>query len=126
MKMMAKIEFEVTDQDIDEIVGTAFDCGITYWAISAKPYAYVDGKRVQTCLGEYASDQISRGGQVDITDEEGDIFTLTKERFLNGVKLYVMQNSKIISEGKLNMWDVDACVADSIIQYALFDDIIYA
>lgn len=125
MKMMAKIEFEVTKEELDDIVCTAMDGGITYWAIKAVPYAMINGKREKEYLGEYASDQISRGGELDITDEEGDVFTLTLNKLVNGIKLYVMKNSKLISEGRLDMWQIDACVADAIVQYALFDEIIY-
>ena len=43
----------VSEQDIDDILCTAFEGGITYWCDSVRV--------VGNYLGKYASDQISRG-----------------------------------------------------------------
>ena len=70
-EIKAEISVRISTEDIDDIVTTALEGGICYWCRRAE----VKGKY----LGEFASEQISRGG----------------------------------------------VLADMIIQYAIFDDIIY-
>jgi len=120
----------ITEKDIDDIVATAFEGGINYWCNDAR----VIGKY----LGEYASDQISRGGKVVLTinepidDSEKVRYTLTKRNFLNGLKKYLSDPNKpydilTVDHGKivLDLCNVDGVVSDMIIQYALFDEIIF-
>ena len=87
--LSAVINFVVTDQDIDDIMSAVLDGGITYWCCRAEV--------VGDYLGEYASEQISRGGTLRLHDSEADSVT----------------------------GDIDALAADMIIQYALFSDVIY-
>ena len=123
----------VTNQDIDDIVCTALECGISYWANEAEV--------VGEYLGEYAHEQIARGGELIIhLDEpikEGGKtkYTLTKANFLNGLRSYLNDGMKPYEitywdnknyEYKLETGEVDAVVADMIIQYALFDEVVFA
>ena len=48
----------VTERDIDDIMSCALDGGICYWCKEANV--------VGEYLGEYASDQISRGGKLEL------------------------------------------------------------
>ena len=57
-----ELKARVTMQDIDDIMCTALDGGITGWCRAAKPV----GKR----LGEYAHEQIARGGSLMLYDAE--------------------------------------------------------
>jgi len=116
------MNIKVTQEDIDDIMASALEGGITYWCRKAKV--------VGDYLGEYASEQISRGGTLKLYDaEEDDVYELTLEKFLAGI-------TKAITEGYFKHYDwysateldtcnVDAEVADVIIQLALFDDVIY-
>lgn len=124
--------FDVTirNEDIDDIMVSALEGGINYWCRKAE----VAGDY----LGEYASDQISRGGELILHDtEENKTYTLSKEKFLEGLKKYIAAgNTECIDRetdgigiytGKLNIdtCNIDANAADSIIQYAVFGDVIY-
>ena len=114
------INFVVSDEDIDDIMSTALDGGITYWCGRAE----VVGK----FLGEYASEQISRGGALRLHDIEGDgVFELTLDKFLVGLRLWIENERafELTSAGRLNIGQIDAAAADTIIQYALFNDIVY-
>lgn len=62
MTLEVKFNVEVTNQDIDDIMCTALEGGITYWCRRAE---VVGGKY----LGEYAHEQISRGGEVAYIEE---------------------------------------------------------
>ena len=112
----------VTEEDIDDIMCSALEGGITYWANSALV--------VGDYLGEYASEQISRGGSLIIYDaEEDEEYELTRDKLLNGIKLaiqgcYFMDYEWFVGD-KLDCCQIDAEVADIIVQLALFDEVIY-
>lgn len=112
----------VTAEDIDDIMSAAFEGGINYWCGKAKV--------IGEYLGEYASEQISRGGCIRIYDAEtDDTWVLTREKLLNGIKLAYQDNVYSDYEwcnGKsLDCCMIDAEVADVIIQYALFEEIVF-
>lgn len=112
----------ITQEDIDDIMCVALEGGITYWCHKAKV--------VSDYLGEYASEQISRGGALKLYDREsGEVYELTLEKLLNGIKLAI-QNNYYAGYGwyygnQLDTCQVDAIVADVIVQLALFNEIIY-
>ena len=112
----------VTAEDIDDIMCCALEGGITYWCGKAK----VTG----AYLGDYASEQIARGGTLLLFDAEDDeIYELNIDKLLNGIK--IAYENQFFSEyewcnGKeLDCCNVDAMVADCIVQCALFGDVIY-
>lgn len=116
----------VTDEDIDDIMVSALEGGINHWCAEAK----VQGEY----LGEFASDQISRGGTLLLYDvEERKYEELTKEKFLAGMKRYlehpIYEDTiyPVTHEGRylLDCTLIDAPVSDMIIQYALFGEIVY-
>lgn len=123
-RVQAVLQIVVTQEDIDDIMVSALEGGINYWCSTAK----VEGKY----LGEYASEQISRGGRIWLYDTEEDkVWPLTKEMLLAGIRKYAEQpkHSDIFEvmdhELHIDCGMVDAEVADSIIQYAIFSDVIY-
>ena len=118
------LQIVVTREDIDDIMVSALEGGITYWCDKVK----VDG----CSLGEYASEQISRGGTLILHDMEEDRNELlTKEKLLQGIKMYAEQPKHgdifevIDHELHIDSGMVDAEVADVIIQYAIFSEIFY-
>jgi len=122
--LKVELEVVVTDKDIDDIVCTALEGGITYWCDETKV--------IGDYLGEHASDQISRGGKLKLYDYEGEAeHILTKEKFFDGVKRYCKTPTacnvleQIDGQLRIDTCQVDANVADAIIQYALFEDVIY-
>lgn len=112
----------VTEEDIDDIMCSALEGGITYWCDCAKV--------IGDYLGEWAHEQIARGGTLRLHDfEEDKEYDLDIEKLLHGIH-------KAYSDGyyhdygwcnglELDCCQVDASVADCIIQLALFDDVIY-
>lgn len=116
----------VTDEDIDDIMVSALEGGINHWCAEAK----VQGEY----LGEFASDQISRGGTLLLYDAKGKKYEeLTKEKFLDGLKRYLKHPvyEDTIYPGThedrflVDCTLIDAPVSDTIIQYALFGEIVY-
>ena len=118
----------VTDQDVDDIMTTALEGGITDWCYKAE----IVGER----LGEYASEQISRGGILKLygTDEiNGDSkWWLDREKFLKGLKTflkkYADEDDCLFREDDgytLDCGNVDSFAADMIVQCAIFGEPVY-
>ena len=83
-EVTAEVKVFLTQQDVDDIMVAALEGGITYWCDEAKV--------VGEYLGEYASEQISRGGTLILHDAEEDeehLFTI--EQFTQGFMLYLEQ-----------------------------------
>jgi hypothetical protein len=112
---------KLTEEDIDDIMSAALDGGISYWVCKAEV--------VGEYLGDYASDQISRGGTLKLYDaEEDNVYELTLEKLLEGFKLWIADgynDSRVINDGEVDTYWVDGLAADQITQLALFEDIIY-
>ena len=114
--------FTVTQQNIDDIMDIALEGGITYWCSKAE----VVGKY----LGENANEQISRGGCLILHDAESDDkYALNLDNFLLGLEKAIVgnwfANYDWYHGNELDTCNIDAEVADVIIQLALFDDVIY-
>lgn len=113
---------KVTDENIDDIMAAALEEGITYWCCEAEV--------VGDYLGEYASDQISRGGTLILYDsEDNEKYELNKEKLLNGIMLAAKNNyysdCEWINGNEIDTCSVDADVADCIVQFALFNEVVY-
>lgn len=114
------LNFVISNEDIDDIMSAALDGGITYWCRKAEV--------VGEYRGEYASEQISWGGSLKLYDMESeDVWELTFEKFMTGLRLWIEEERPyMVIEGiKLDVSSIDAPAADAIIQYALFNDIIF-
>lgn len=114
-----EIEVNLSQQDIDDIMAVALDGGICYWCRKAEV--------VGEYLGEYASDQISRGGALILHDaESAQTWELTLEKFLKGVKLYFEQGCHVqIEDNTIDTCDIDANDADCIVQFAIFGEVVF-
>lgn len=128
MKLPCELEvsFKVrlTQEDIDDIMCAALEGGITYWCCKAEV--------IGEYLGEYASEQIGRGGSLKLYDsEENEVYELTLEKFMNGLRMYFVKPTnddflEFVDHGlRIDTCHMDANAADSVIQYAIFGDVIY-
>lgn len=123
-KIKIKLEVVVTNEDIDDIMCSALEGGITFWCDSATV--------IGDCLGQYGHEQISRGGQLKLHDfEQEQDLILTREKFLVGLQKYLANPTyadiiEIIDhKGRLDTSYADAEVADSIVQLAVFGMEVY-
>lgn len=118
-EVRAEIRVELTRQDVDDIMSTALEGGITHWCDEAGvvgPY-----------LGDYASEQISRGGTLMLHDAgEDKAHPFAIEEFLHGVRLYLEQGCHVaVEDNTIDVCDVDANDADCIVQLGLFGEVLY-
>jgi len=113
--LTVKKTIKVTDENIDDLMCDALEGGITYWCDRVDV--------VGDYLGEYASDQISRGGELILYDAESDDkWSLTLDKLLNGIKKAFEEG---YFDGDFDSSEYDAGTADAIIQFALFDEIVF-
>ena len=113
----------LSDEDIDCIMSGALDGGISYWACKAEVIE-------DEYLGEFASEQISRGGSLRIYDREDDeTYLLTLEKLLRGFSMALLLGYGDTwvdnSENTVDACCIDANGCDVIVQLALFGDVIY-
>lgn len=118
-------KLRITGECIDDIMATALDGGITYWCNKAEV--------IGEYLGEYASDQISRGGKLKLYDYEAEItYELTIENLIAGIKVLIEDDSIEVNLTKrencfeLDEDYLDSTLSDLIIQYAVFGELVYA
>ena len=114
-----QIEVNLSQEDIDDIMVAALEGGIFGWCGRAEV--------VGDYLGEYASDQISRGGALILHDaESAQTWELTLEKLLNGVKLYFEQGCHVrVEDSAIDTCDIDGNDADCIVQFAVFGEVIF-
>lgn len=126
-EIRTKITVYLTQQDIDDIMVSAFEGGINYWCRRV----VVQGDY----LGKYASDQISRGGKLAIWldepfEDDKTCYVLDSDKFLAGFKLWIENDGNSYdaidySDGSVDCGQIDAICADEIIQYALFGEVVF-
>lgn len=120
-EVYATIVVRPTVDDIDCIMSLALDA-IGYWCKKAE----VDGKY----LGEYASEQIARGGQLMLHDaEKNAVYTLDLQKFVQGFRIWLEKGKDyygaVSCNGRVDTGNIDGDAADSIVQYALFGHIVF-
>ena len=122
-QVTAEIKVTLTTQNIDDIMVSALEGGINYWAGEAE---VIEEKRV----AYWGHGQIARGGALILHDIENpdEVWELNLEKFLNGFKLWIEKGGDeygAVEDGKVDCCNIDAGCADEIIQYALFGEIVY-
>lgn len=105
-------------EDIDSIMEKAIKSINCYWG-----QVTVIGE----LLGENASEQITRGGELEITDpDSGKKYCLDLKKFLNGMELYLGEECHIrYKNDHFSFICNNDNEADYIIQYALFGEVVY-
>ena len=127
-KPAKRVVAKLTPQDIDDIMVSALEGGVcSCWCNRVS----VDG----VFLGKYASDQISRGGEIAFHVSDPDMRPnhqkLNLRKFLDGFALWLKNggdcyNAVDDANGSVDCGLIDAVCADEIVQYALFGDVVFA
>ena len=123
MEHIIKIEktLTFTDENIGDLLVTAFEGGINYWCGKVK---IISVPKEHEGKYEFASDVIALGGVLKLYDAEtSDTWELTLDKFLKGLERYCKITDIESAEELMDNHDADT--ADGIIQYALFEKIIF-
>lgn len=121
--IVAEIKVSLTQEDVDNIMVSALEGGINYWCRKAE---VVEEQR----CGDWGHEQIARGGALILHDAEcSDKWKLNLKKFLKGVKLWIQNGDDrygaLQKDGTLDTGEIDGEMADMIVQYALFNEVIY-
>jgi len=126
------IKQEIKPEEINDLVVTALEGGINYWcrkAVMKLAHPNNPDNKYWGIAPEfedkivYASDLIGYNGVLVLYDaESSDNWELTLENMLKGIQMHC--TNKKISVAEL-LDDYDADDADAIVQYALFNEIVF-
>ena len=128
LKVTMEVTHTFTSEDINDLITAALEGGINYWCRNAKikldtncNYIGIADEDLPKVI--YASDAVGYDGTLILYDAESDDkWELTLEKMLKGIQMYYKDNEMPLNE---LIDSHDAETADSIIQYAIFDEIVF-
>lgn len=115
-----KIEktIELTNEEISDLLVAAFEGGITYWCRKVK---FVNPEKYDQM---FASHAFPLGAELILHDiYSKDKWILTLDKFMKGVKMEMEKMGYTDADDLMDNHDADT--ADCIIQFALFDEIVF-
>lgn len=129
MEITLKKKIIVNQEDIDDIMCTALEGGITYWCMNAQ--SCMESEWMKKNNIEYCSEIISRGGEIILTDEDNVKYKLTLKHFMTGLQMLIDESGEYYLEQTndgyaLKTSAIDADIADLIIQYAIFGELVFS
>lgn len=115
----------ITEEQITDIIVDSLEGGITYWAMLNNDTEEFEKYYNSTDLAtsEIVAKILLNGGSVEITDVEEDVepkHPLTIERLLIGI-----QKNAEERPWDCDLYNYDATTCDCIIQYAIFDEVVF-
>lgn len=114
--------FSVDNQDIADLLVTAFEGGINYWCRKIEIKTYPESLEDKNMM---ASDILAHGSVLTLYDaESSDKWDLTLDKFLSGLKKHLENSEYPTMEALMDSYDAND--ADCIIQYALFNEQVFA
>ena len=105
---------EVTEDHLDSILVGCFEGGSNYWIDKVEVKS--DDYKGKAC----ASESLAAGGELYIYTTDDSKYLLSKSSLLIGLQMY-------LDESKHKNWPDggDAYTDDCILQYALFEEVVY-
>lgn len=122
IKFNLEVECILTKQDIDDLMCTALEGGINHWCGKAEVIDMPDS------FEGWASEALSEGFDLKLTDVDDDTdvpesWILTLDKFISGVKQAMIMYGYTSIDGLIEAQDAE--IADCIIQFALFNEIVF-
>ena len=104
---------EVTDEHLDNILVGCFEGGSNYWIDK------IEVKKDDFKGAVYSSHSVSKGAELYIYADDTK-YLLSKSSLVHGIQMY-------LDESKHKNWPDggDAYTDDMILQYALFEEVVY-
>ena len=118
-----QVPIKCNTEAIYDLLWSAFNSGSTYWLGEITTLG--------NCIGSTYMSHLIGGGTliinvpVDDNDEEFEKHMLTLEKFLKGLELYFANGFEGISNGRVDTGSIDASMSDIVLQYSLFNDIVF-
>lgn len=119
------VKRKITEEDITNIIVDGLEGGIVYWAMLHNDTEEFEKYYNTTDLAtaEIVAKILLNGGSVKITDNEEDVeavYDLTLDRLLIGI-----QKNAEERPWDCDLENYDATTCDCIIQYAIFDEVVF-
>ena len=110
-----KVGITVTAEQIENIIVTSLECQSTYWLGLDNTTPEWDDEPDELPASQYATQLILEGKTVTLYDieDEDEVWTLTLDKLLKGISIALSNDEDIEDE------------ADSVMQYALFGEIVF-
>lgn len=126
MEITVTKKVNLNQEDIDDIMCTALEGGITYWCNYAASMMVDDWMKRNKIT--YLSEVIGKGGDIILNTQDGN-YVLTLKAFMTGLQKAIDDDYIPLEYDhgvyKIDTCEIDADIADIIIQYALFGDLVY-
>lgn len=120
-KFTVLLKNDVSIQDLSDLMVTALEGGINYWCRKAKITKFPENLEEELSMS--ADEVVANGGEIKLYDAESDdTWVLNRDKLLIGIKLHCDNINSTVSEMIENH---DAGDADSIVQYAIFSELIF-
>jgi len=126
-----EIEISITDEDVGDLMCTALEGGVGYWGCLDNTREewkkYEEELFKDATLDEVCALILLEGKSlyfIDVEDKK-EIYELTLEKLFNGISKVVAIDSTLIQDGKLDLCMIDAEIADNIIQYGIFNELVF-
>lgn len=132
------VERTLTVEDMDDIMTTAIEGGVGYWAVLdntthawKKAMKQIKDSGAECYYGTVMTKVLLNGDEIRLYDAEADeddlqedeVWYLNMGNFIEGCKIYDKERGSLIKS--LEDGDFDAVEADCLIQYALFGEITF-
>lgn len=129
INIKATLDLTLSRQDITDIIVTALEGGIGYWAcLDNRSDAFVLAPENEP-ESITAANLILDGKAILLIDEEEKLaYTFTLESLAKGVRLWIEQaldRYHAVSTGRIDTSEIDAEMADMIFQLGIFDEVVY-
>lgn len=122
-EIKATVSHKFCDEDLNDLVSTALEGGINYWCGEAKVKEDSMSEEAYDKLN-FISDAVSKGGVLILFDAESDdTWELNRDKLLKGIQMYCEKHNVAPSD-LMDMYDAND--ADTIVQYAVFDEMMFA
>ena len=118
------VKKSITEEELRDIIIDGIENSIIYWAFlnnDTSEFERLYDKGLTT--SEAVAEIVLTGGEVEITDNEGDVepeYKLTLDRLIRGIELNAIERPH---DCDLENYDVITC--DCIFQYAIFNEVIF-
>lgn len=132
----ATISVRVDYQALEDIVVTALEGGIGWWACLDNTGPEWDNEPEDMATSEYAALLIANGKKLEFSDATGDWgeddepkcpWGVDADTITQGIMRYLESDggTNILTDGKLDCMKIDAAVASDIFQFGIFGECVF-
>ena len=117
-----EVNYDYSDEDLQDIVISAIEGGIGYWACLDNTTEAWKDKPKDVPVSEWAYEILKKGGKLEFFDEEDDEakYEIDWDSFIIGIKSAISEH---VWEGNID--NIDSITADCIFQYAIFGELTF-